>query len=314
MAQGWRISVKIGVVKVPLIIGWVKAFIVIPRTVEPRFVIKTSLKLLRDGIVSFNKINDSMDRHLKWNRLEDKVKIPIHVIQIDIKKHFPDRTLIDETGVLLQLQVVLKKVIFDTTAREAALSSFYFRMKQVESFKTDWCTAKGVQLHKYNRNSISDLSWVHCREVLLICISNRSAAMLERHCMKNHDIRKSRFVIREHQSAFYLILKEDRADVLSREGNTAIWTQSPPPPQLPAQTDKTLWKCVRLYCWPITVCCGPAISLKKSSVKSKAQGGTIWPEVMWWDPRIQDRTMWGTGTFKPSQQNEKSQMVGGISH
>lgn len=69
MSQGWRISVKIGVIKVLLIIGWVKAFVVllagvISGTVEPLVVTKASLKLLMDGAASFNKINDSVDRHL----------------------------------------------------------------------------------------------------------------------------------------------------------------------------------------------------------------------------------------------------------
>lgn len=65
MSQGWRISGKIGVLKVVLIIGRVKAFVVISGTIEPLVIIKALLKLLRNGTVSFNKINDSMDRHLK---------------------------------------------------------------------------------------------------------------------------------------------------------------------------------------------------------------------------------------------------------
>lgn len=51
MSQGWRISVKIGVIKVLLITGWVKTFVVLLAgvvlgTVEPLVVTKASLKLL----------------------------------------------------------------------------------------------------------------------------------------------------------------------------------------------------------------------------------------------------------------------------
>lgn len=67
MSQGWRISGKIGVLEVVVLIGRVKAFVVVLGTIEPLVIIKASLKLLRNGTVSFNKINDSMDRHLKIN-------------------------------------------------------------------------------------------------------------------------------------------------------------------------------------------------------------------------------------------------------
>lgn len=74
MSQGWRISVKIGVIKVLLIIGWVKAFVVllagvVSGTVVPLVVTKASLKLLMNGTGSFNKINDSADRHLIAKRI-----------------------------------------------------------------------------------------------------------------------------------------------------------------------------------------------------------------------------------------------------
>lgn len=74
MSQGWRISVKIGVIKVLLIIGWVKAFVVllagvVSGTVVPLVVTKASLKLLMNGTGSFNKINDSVDRHLIVRRI-----------------------------------------------------------------------------------------------------------------------------------------------------------------------------------------------------------------------------------------------------
>lgn len=76
MSQGWRISVKIGVIKVPLITGRVKAFVilltggvVISGIVEPLVITEASLKLLRNGTASFNKINHSMDRHLELNMI-----------------------------------------------------------------------------------------------------------------------------------------------------------------------------------------------------------------------------------------------------
>lgn len=70
MSQGWRISIKIGVIKVPLIIGWVKAFVVllagvISGPVEPLVITKAPLKRLMNGTASSDKINDSVDRHLK---------------------------------------------------------------------------------------------------------------------------------------------------------------------------------------------------------------------------------------------------------
>lgn len=67
MSQGLRISGKIGVLKVMLIIGLVEALVVISGAIKPLLIIKALLKLLRNGTVSFNKINDSMDRHLKLN-------------------------------------------------------------------------------------------------------------------------------------------------------------------------------------------------------------------------------------------------------
>lgn len=74
MSQGRRISVKIGVIKVLLITGWVKAFVVllagvVSGTVVPLVVTKASLKLLMNGTASFNEINDSVDRHLKVKRI-----------------------------------------------------------------------------------------------------------------------------------------------------------------------------------------------------------------------------------------------------
>lgn len=74
MSQGRRISVKIGVIKVLLLIGWVKAFVVllagvVSGTVEPLVITKASLKRLVNGTASFNKINDSVDRHLIVKRI-----------------------------------------------------------------------------------------------------------------------------------------------------------------------------------------------------------------------------------------------------
>lgn len=74
MSQGWRISGKVGVLKVVLIIGRVKALVVISGTIEPLVIIKALLKLLRNGTVSFHKINDSMDRHLKINIILHQIR------------------------------------------------------------------------------------------------------------------------------------------------------------------------------------------------------------------------------------------------
>lgn len=79
---------KIGVIKVPLIVGRVKAFTVmiagiaeISGSIKPWVIIKASFKLLRNRTASFNIINDSMDSHLKLNRVrvKDKFKTKIPV-------------------------------------------------------------------------------------------------------------------------------------------------------------------------------------------------------------------------------------------